>query len=121
MAVATTLAIRVWPEAVRTATAAAITTGAGSYIGLGTSFANPIHWFYLQNFTDKDLMFSWDGINDHFPLPAGGYIIMDVTSNKTVMGGSFMIAKGTRFYVKYFDGAPTAGKSVYLATFYGQQ
>lgn len=109
------LAIRVMPETVRTLGFAAISA---SYAGIGSAFANPVHWFMVQNLTDKLLMFSWDGVNDHFPLPSNGYVIMDVASNKTVTGGAFMVAQGTRFYVKSVGAVPTSG-SVYLSIFYG--
>ena len=109
------LAVRVMPEPVRTLAAAAISA---AYAGIGSAFANPVHWFMVQNFTDEPIMISWDGINDHFPLPANGYVIMDVASNKTLTGGSFMIAQGTRFYVKALSSLPLTG-SVYVSIFYG--
>lgn len=109
-------AIRILPETSRTLGFAAISA---AYAGIGTSFLNPVHLFMLQNLTDKLLMFSWDGVNDHFPLPSNGYVIMDITSNKTLTGGAFMIAQGTRFYVRSTaSGVPTSG-DVYLAVFYG--
>jgi len=106
----------VLPETVRSLAFGSIS---GTYAGIGSSFANPVYWFYLQNLTDKLLMFSWDGVNDHFPLPTNGYVIMDVSANKTIQGGAFMISQGTRFYVKTTSaGAPASG-SVYLSVFYG--
>jgi hypothetical protein len=112
---ATNLAVRVMPEPVRSLAFGSIS---GTYAGIGTPFLNPVHLFIIQNFTDQSVMISWDGINDHFPVASMGYIIMDVTSNKTVTAGSFMIAQGTRFYVKQLSGAPSLG-SVYLSVFYG--
>ena len=110
------LAIRVMPEPVRSVAFGVIT---GAYVGLGAPFAYPVHWFMVQNLTDQGVMISWDGINDHFPLPSNGYVIMDVGSNKTLTGGSFMVAQGTRFYVRALTGSlPTLG-SVYLSIFYG--
>lgn len=110
------LAIRVMPETVRTVAFGSIS---GTYTGIGTSFANPVHWFMIQNLTDASVMVSWDGINDHFPLPSNGYVIMDVTANKTQTGGAFYIAQGTRFYVKQLGAVAASSGSVYLSIFYG--
>lgn len=110
------LAIRVMPEPVRSTAFGSIS---GSYVGIGSAFANPVHWFMVQNLTDQAVMISWDGINDHFPLPANGYVIMDVGSNKTLTGGTFMVAQGTRFYVKALTGVLPGVGSVYLSIFYG--
>jgi len=110
------LAIRVMPEPVRSTAFGSIT---GTYTGIGAAFENPVHWFMVQNLTDQSVMISWDGVNDHFPLPPNGYVIMDVGSNKTVTGGAFMVAQGTRFYVKALTvSLPSAG-SIYLSIFYG--
>lgn len=109
------LAIRVMPETVRSIAFGSIS---GAYAGIGTSVSNPAHIIFVQNLTDAGMMFSMDGVNDHFPLPASGFMILDVTANKTANGGAFMIAQGTRFYVKQLSGAATTG-SVYLSVFYG--
>lgn len=111
----TNLSIRVLPETVRSIAFGSIS---GTYAGIGTPLDNPIRWFMLQNFTDVPMMISWDGVNDHFPINATSYVIMDVASNKSVNGGVFMIAAGTRFYVKQLSGAAASG-SVYLSVFYG--
>lgn len=110
------LSVRALPEPVRSTAFGSIT---GTYIGIGAAFENPVHWFMVQNLSNESVMISWDGVNDHFPLPANGYVIMDVSSNKTIMGGTFMVAQGTRFYVRALTGTfPTSG-SVYLSIFYG--
>ena len=64
-------------------------------------------------------MFSFDGVNDHFPMPPLSYFIDDITSNKTISQG-FFLAEGTRIYVKKLTVAdtPTSG-GIYLSTFYG--
>ena len=109
----TQLAIRLKAEPVRTIAFGSI--GAG-YTGIGTAYSDPVRIYYLQNLTDATLMFSWDGVNDHFPLPSTSFLLIDVTSNKTGMGGSLAIAQGDRTYVKQL-GVPTIG-SVYLTIFY---
>ncbi len=91
----------------------------GSYLPIGTAYAHPVRMYMLQNFTDGALQFSWDGVVDHFPLPAGGALIFDIGSNKSTEGNTFE-AFGNRFtYVKTLGTAPTSG-SVYLSIFYGK-
>lgn len=106
------LAVRLAAEPLRSLAFGSIS---GTYAGLGTAFANPVRLMLIVNDTDVLLTFSLDGVHDHFVLPAGSQLIMDVTTNKSDSGGAFNIAQGTRIYVK---GAPTLN-SVYLSVFYG--
>lgn len=110
------LAIRFQAETVRTLAFGSI--GAG-YTGVGTAMTRPIRLVVIQNFTDVPLMFSFDGVHDHLPLQASGYIILDITSNKTIQQG-FFLAEGQRLYVKQLSGAASSG-SAYLSTFYGAE
>lgn len=112
---ATSLSIRLEPEEVRTLPYSSI---GSSYMGIGTAMSRPIRIFLLQNLTDTDLMFSFDGVTDHLPLPNNGYILLDITANKTREQG-YYLAEGTRLYVKEIT-TPTAG-SVYLTTFFGAE
>lgn len=88
-----------------------------SYVGIGSGYAHPPRLYLLQNLTDGDMQFSWDGVTDTFPLAAGDKIILDITTNKTSTGGALMISQGDRTYVKLI-GTPSEG-SVYLTVFYG--
>lgn len=108
------LAVRLLVEPVRTLAFGAI--GAG-YAGVGTAITHPARMIYIANLTDESLMFSFDGINDHFPLITGGYMILDISSNKTA-SQHFYLAEGDRLYVKQI-GVPTTG-SVYFTVFYGK-
>jgi hypothetical protein len=72
---------------------------------------------FVQNLTDTNVMFSLDGVNDHFPLPVNGFLVLDITANKTVDTG-FFIAEGQRLYVKELLAAPSSG-AVYFTVFYG--
>lgn len=107
------LAKRILPETLRSLAAGAI---GAAYAGVGTAIDNPARMWIIQNLTDAALMFSWDGINDHYPIASGTGMVLDVTSNKTVDQG-FFIAEGQRLYVKQL-GVATTG-SVYLTSFYG--
>lgn len=107
------LAIKLLPEAVRSIAFGSI---GGGYMGVGTPLTNPSRLIIFQNFTDGDVMVSFDGITDHLPVAANGFVLLDVTANKTVSQG-FYIAEGTRFYVKEIT-APSTG-SFYISSFYG--
>lgn len=116
----TNLAIRLKAEPVRTIAFGSI---GASYTPVGSSasaakYLNPIRVYFIQNLTDKSLMFSWDGVNDHFPLDASAFLLIDVMSNRSDMGGACSIAQGDSTYVKEIGGvAPTVG-NVYLTVFY---
>jgi len=110
------LAIRLMPEPVRTLGFAAI---GAAYMGVGTAMTRPIRMLLIQNLTDELVMFSFDGIDDHIPMPSNGYLILDISANKTSSVG-FFLAEGQRLYVKHEGAAPTRG-SVYFTTFYGAQ
>jgi hypothetical protein len=89
----------------------------GGYMGIGGPLNHPSRQILVQNLTDVLLVFSTDGIDDHFVLPAGGFLLSDITSNKTQQGG-FYLAEGSRLYVNDVSGAPTKG-GVYFTVVYG--
>lgn len=89
----------------------------GTYAGIGTPFDHPIRQLYIQNLTDKTLVYSFNGVDDHFKLPEQGFLLLDVTANKTQQGGWY-VAEGTRIYVKQDSAAATAGEAV-VSAFYG--
>lgn len=107
------LAIRLAFEPLRLLAAGSI---GGSYASIGNPFANPARQLLVQNGTDAAVFFSLDGIEDHFFLPSGGFLLLDVTSNKTIVQG-FYIAQGTTIYVKQ-SGVPSTG-SVFASVIYG--
>ena len=90
--------------------------GAG-YMSIGAAMANPVRMYELHNLTDVTLQFSLDGIDDHFPLAANGYKVIDIASNETTTDGWYL-GQGTSFYVKNFAGAPASG-GVSLCIAYG--
>lgn len=87
-----------------------------TYVAIGSPMSFPIRIFHLQNLTDETLTFSFDGVHDHLVLPTNGFILLDITGNKTREQG-FFLAEGDTIYVKE-NGIPTTG-AVYLSTFYG--
>lgn len=107
------MAIRLLAEPLRSLAAASVV---GTYVAIGTAFEHPSRILLVQNLTDQTVAFSFDGIDDHFVLPANGFLLTDFTANKTHQMGAFL-AQGTIIYVKEV-GNPTTG-SVYVSTFYG--
>lgn len=85
----------------------------GTYAAIGIPFAHPTRIMIAQNLTNVQITYSFDGINDHFVLPAGGQMIMDVSSDE-FQGNGFIIAVGTQMMAK---GAPASG-NVYISAFY---
>ena len=83
----------------------------GTYAGIGTALSNPSRKLLVQNYTNAQLTFSDDGVNDKFVLAAGAQFILDEALNHQ---GDYT-AQGTRFYVK---GSAASG-SVYLSSWYG--
>lgn len=110
------LAISLLAETQRSLAAATIAAAGAAYTGIGTSLADPSRVLFVQNLTDALLQFSLDGVNPHFPLPSNGFLLVDITANRTLPQGCF-VAQGTRIYVTEI-GTPTTG-SVYVSTFYG--
>jgi len=106
--------IRLMAETVRSIDHATI---GAAYLGVGTAIDNPARLLLIQNFTNANLMFSLDGVNDHFPMLESSHIIIDISSNKTKDQG-FYLSEGQRLYVKEIDN-PTSG-SVYFTVFYGK-
>lgn len=109
------ISIRMLFEPQRTLGFAAI---GAAYMGVGTAVDHPVRQFFIQNLTDATLQFSFNGIDDHFPLPANGFFLSDITSNKA-RGSGFFLAEGDRLYVKTL-GAPATG-SVYFSVVYGKE
>ncbi len=96
---------------------AAASIGA-SYSAIGnTPFQHPMRLLIFQNLTDALLQFSFDGVNDHFPLAANSTLIIDLMTNSSQPSG-FFASVGTQLMVKRI-GTPTTG-SVYVSAFYAK-
>lgn len=106
------LAVRLLAEPLRSLAFGSIS---GTYAGIGPVLANPCRIIHFTNNTDVLLTFSFDGVDDHFVIPSGSFLLLDITTNRTFTGGAMHISQGQRFYVK---GSPGAG-AVYLSVFYG--
>lgn len=108
-----TLSVRMLAEPLRSLAFGSIS---GAYMGIGTPLVFPSRLLFIQNLTDAQLLFSFDGVNDHFTLPASSNFVFDITTNQQHEAGIYF-SVGTRIYVKEV-GLPSMG-NVYVSTFYG--
>ena len=106
--------VRLYPEPLRSIAAGSIS---GSYNTIGSPFDHPIYVIHLVNDTDKAMTFSWDGIDDHLYLPAGGFLVLDITTNHAPNSSGLYFSVGQRIFVAEATVAPTTG-IVTLAAFY---
>lgn len=83
-------------------------TIADAYSAIGTAIGHPTRVFILWNKTNKDVWISLNGTDDHFPILAGGSMVIDDATN------GISLPKGTVFYVKRFTAgdAPTSGSVI---------
>lgn len=87
------------------------------YVPIGNMIENSGRMIFLQNWTDGDLWFSNNGIDDKFPLRAGDKIVLDITTNQSFGRGLFL-PYGSYLYVKQKT-VPTSGE-VHFTLFCGE-
>jgi hypothetical protein len=109
------LGIRVAAEPLRSLGFAEIT---GDFAAIGDPFVFESRLVMIQNFTDELLLFSLNGIDEHFPLGAGSQIILDLCSDKTDQAGAWVMPAGQIIWTFAPIDNPTLGE-VYVSTFYG--
>lgn len=90
----------------------------GAYSKVGTPLLFPAIQFMISNLTNANLQFSFDGVNDAFPLGAGIQWINDNRANRTELSTGFYLSIGEQLWVKTIGGAPSSG-AVYFSVIYG--
>lgn len=88
----------------------------GTYAAVGSSFQNPVRLICITNNTDGDMLFSFDGVNNHVFVPSHSFKLFDLTTNRQQNENSFEIIAGTQVYVKQSTAASSG--SVYVETIY---
>jgi len=91
----------------------------GSYSNVGSRIENALRIVWIQNLTDATLMFSFDAVNDHFPLVANAFVLLDLNANQNQNQTGLYLGIGTLLYVRQLSAAPTSG-SVYFSGFYAK-
>lgn len=101
------------PDTLRTLAFGSITT---SYVAVGSALSHAARMFRLINPTDGDMIFSLDGVNGEFFVPAGSFVLYDLCTNREKNGELFVLQIGSQFYVKY-SSAPSLS-AVYIEVIY---
>jgi len=81
---------------------------AAGYLAIGAAFAQPMRILKFKNYSNQDILLSYDGVNDHEFMPAETGDVIDFSSNE-VSSESPMVSKGTVIYIKHNGVAPTTG------------
>ncbi len=88
---------------------------AATYSAIGSPLEHQVRLFKIVNDTTAGVTVSYDGgTTDHEYLPAGSFVLIDVTSNR-VWDCQFALKQGVQVSVKG-AGAGT----VYLSTYYAE-
>lgn len=104
--------VRIAPEPLRSIGFASI-SGTYAAIGASPALTHIACIIKITNNTNGDLTISWDGSTDHDFVPAGSFVLYDISANTGREQGLY-IPIGTKFYVK---GTPGSG-SCYLTVLY---
>jgi hypothetical protein len=93
----------------------------GSYAAIGTAISQNWGIFKITNNTNGDLFISLDGSTDNDFVPAGSFVLYDLSTNAPPISqnDSFVLALNTRFYAKQST-APTSG-AVYVTGVYARR
>jgi hypothetical protein len=102
-------------DTLRTKGFAAITN---SFTTVGNPLTHSCRIFRIINATDADMIFSIDGLNNQFYLPANSFVLYDLATNAEKGSEMFVLEIGTQFYVK-FVAAPSKN-SVAIEVIYGR-
>jgi len=79
----------------------------GVFSELGDSFDRPIRMIRVKNYTDKDILISFDGSTDHLYLKSGESENWDFMTN-TIPTYRFYQSQQTQVWLKYVS-APSLG------------
>jgi hypothetical protein len=88
-----------------------------TYTAIGTPLIHEARMYIIDNNTDGDLIFSFDGVTDELFVAAGAFKLFDFNTNRLHVDQKWVLPIGTQIYVKYST-APTK-KSVYVMALYG--
>ena len=96
-----------------------------SFANLGGPLLNPAHMHSIVNMTDKNLLWSLDGVNAHGFLGAnGGSFIFDITTNRHWDREGLYESKGLQVYISTdpnSGGTTPTMNGVYMTVLYSAQ
>jgi len=89
----------------------------GAYAAVGSATTHRVRAFLVSNATQGDLFVTWDNTRDLFPVLAGSFVLIDVSSNMQAYGEeNYYLPIGTQFYCKQIT-APV-DKTLYISCLY---
>lgn len=88
------------------------------YLAIGTPLTQPARIIKISNETDINVLITTDITLDMDFIPANGFILYDLGSNKASVSPTLEFARGTQFYVKRADAVDSTSGSVYLTVIY---
>lgn len=92
-------------------------TISGTYMGIGPRFDHTARVVRIANHTNGLLMFSWNGIDDHFPLLVYTSLVLTICNNDEAPVEYFSVPALSRLYVRAVN-TVSAG-TVYVTQFRG--
>lgn len=102
---------RIKPDTIRQIAGSALTT---SYQVIGSAITHPTRIIKFTNTCNVDCSISWDGTNLNEYVPAGSFLLLDLTAN-TITTSQCVIPIGTTIYAK----STGSGTGVlYMSTYY---
>lgn len=98
----------------------------GTYVALGSALTHVTRLICITNQTAGNLFFAFtsgntpasDGSADNLFIPAGGFKLFDLGTNREETNTTFALSLGTQIFVRQST-APVSG-AVYLESIYGQ-
>lgn len=88
-----------------------------AYMGIGPAFDNSVRMVFITNYTDDVLVFSWNGVDDHFHLPIYTGMLLTVSWNEDDIAQALSLPKGSRLYAK--EWTTVSSGTVYVTVFRG--
>lgn len=95
------------------------TATAATYAAIGTPLEHNASIIKIVNLSNKNLIISVDGVNDHDVVAANGFVLYDITTNSPHVNQVF-VDLGRQYYAKTSDAAAGTGL-VYLVVQYVYQ
>lgn len=108
------LGVRTASETMRTLAFGAV---GAAFTAIGTPITNASRMLKIDNFTDQTLNFSDDGVNTKFQLTTMTSLFLNITTNRSDVGGVYCYAAHTQFWVLAPGSAPGSGQ-VNVSTWY---
>jgi len=92
----------------------------GTYAIVGTPFENPVRVLKVNNFTDANMIISFNGVDDMDVVAANSAYVLDFCTNKSEKAGLLEQPAGNGLYVKKESASPSKD-NFYVTVIYASQ